>query len=63
VATRRRHRDRGVGSALIAAALERRGRLVAEFDPDVRPFYESVGFDVEPVGDGRLRGRLAPEPP
>jgi sulfur carrier protein ThiS len=58
VATRRRHRDRGVGSALIAAALERRGRLVAEFDPDVRPFYASLGFVIEPIGDGRLRGHL-----
>ncbi|MFB6256473.1 MAG: ubiquitin-like small modifier protein 2 [Haloplanus sp.] len=58
VATRRRHRDRGVGSALVRAALEGRGRLVAEFDPDVRPFYESLGFDIEAVGDGRLRGLL-----
>jgi sulfur carrier protein ThiS len=58
VATRRRYRDRGVGTALVTAALERRGRLVAEFDPDVRPFYESLGFDVEAVEDGRLRGRL-----
>jgi sulfur carrier protein ThiS len=58
VATRRRYRDRGVGTALVTAALERRNRLVAEFDPDVRPFYESLGFDVEAVEDGRLRGRL-----
>jgi sulfur carrier protein ThiS len=64
VATRRRHRDRGVGSALIAAALETRGRLVAAFDPDVRPFYASLGFDIEAVAgeDGRLRGTLR-EPP
>jgi len=58
VATRRRHRDRGVGSALVRAALEGRDHLVAEFDPGVRPFYESLGFDIEAVGDGRLRGRL-----
>jgi sulfur carrier protein ThiS len=64
VATRRRHRDRGVGTALIVAALETRGRLVVAFDPDVRPFYESLGFDIEAVGDGdgRLRGTLR-EPP
>jgi sulfur carrier protein ThiS len=60
VATRRRYRDRGVGSALIAAALADRPRLVADFDPRVRPFYESLGFDIEAVGDGdgRLRGCL-----
>ena len=65
VATRRRHRDRGFGSALIAAALETRGRLVATFDPGVRPFYASLGFDIEAVedGDGRLRGTLDGEPP
>lgn len=65
VATKRRHRNRGVGSALIAAALEARGRLVAAFDPDVCPFYESLGFDIEAAGDGdeRLRGTLAGEPP
>ena len=64
VATRRRHRDRGVGSALIAAALETRGRLVATFDPGVRPFYASLGFDIEAVGDGdgRLRGTLGKPP-
>lgn len=62
VATRRRHRDRGVGTALIAAGLETRGRLVATFDPGVRPFYASLGFDIEAVtdGDGRLRGTLEP---
>jgi sulfur carrier protein ThiS/GNAT superfamily N-acetyltransferase len=60
VATQRRYRDRGVGTALVSAALERRDRLVAEFDPDVRPFYESLGFDVETVEDGRLRGQLEP---
>jgi sulfur carrier protein ThiS len=64
VATRRRHRDRGVGSALITAALETRGRLVAAFDPSVRPFYESLGFDIEAVEgeDGRLRGTLRASP-
>jgi sulfur carrier protein ThiS len=60
VATRRRWRDRGVGTALVSAAADRRERLVAEFDPDVRPFYESLGFEVvETEGaDDRLRGRL-----
>jgi len=61
VATRRRFRDRGVGSALVSAALAERDHLVAEFDPDVRPFYESLGFEIERREDGeRLRGRLVP---
>ncbi|WP_135827690.1 GNAT family N-acetyltransferase [Halorussus halobius] len=58
VAVRRARRGRGVGSALVRAAAERRDRLTAAFDPDVRPFYESLGFDVEPVTseENRFRG-------
>jgi GNAT superfamily N-acetyltransferase len=56
VAVRRRRRGQEVGSALVAGASERRERLVAAFDSDVRPFYESLGFDVQEVGsDGRCR--------
>jgi GNAT superfamily N-acetyltransferase len=62
VAVRRRRRGQGIGSELAAAAAERvapdggdAGRLTAEFDPDVRPFYESLGFAVTRAGD-RLRG-------
>jgi len=59
VATRRRWRGRGVGTALVSAAAAEQERLVAAFDPEVRPFYESLGFEVEPAGeDGRLRGHL-----
>lgn len=56
VAVRRSHRNRGVGTSLVAAAADRAGTLIADFDPHVRPFYESLGFDVE-ERDGRLRGR------
>jgi len=56
VAVGRRRRGRGVGSALVETAGERRERLVAEFDEGVRPFYESLGFAVRSVGEGRLRG-------
>jgi GNAT superfamily N-acetyltransferase len=49
VAVRRRRRGQGVGTTLVRAAGRRTGRLVAEFDADRRPFYESLGFDVEPV--------------
>jgi sulfur carrier protein ThiS len=61
VATRRRWRDRGVGTALVSAAAAGRDRLIAEFDAGVRPFYESLGFDIEPIGGDRHRGRLRRE--
>ena len=58
VAVRRARRGRGTGSALVRAAAERHPRLTAEFDPSVRPFYESIGFEIAPADgeDGRLRG-------
>ncbi|WP_132058144.1 GNAT family N-acetyltransferase [Halorussus amylolyticus] len=58
VAVRRARRGRGLGTRLVQAAAERVARrpLVAEFDPSVRPFYESLGFEVSSVGEGRLRG-------
>lgn len=58
VAVRRRRRGQGIGSALLEAATERRGRLTAEFDAADRPFYESLGFDVTAVAGepGRFRG-------
>ncbi|WP_424007581.1 GNAT family N-acetyltransferase [Haloferax denitrificans] len=51
-------RGRGVGTRLVRAALDRRGRLVADFDEGVRPFYEALGFDIEERdgGDGRGDG-------
>ena len=57
VAVRRRRRGQGIGTALVEAAAERRDRLVAEFRADVRPFWESVGFAIEPADElGRYRG-------
>ncbi|QLG60734.1 GNAT family N-acetyltransferase [Halorarum salinum] len=68
VAVRPRRRGNGIGSELVAAAAERvDGPLAADFRPDVRPFYESLGFEVEEAendGNGgtegvdHLRGRL-----
>ncbi len=57
VAVRRRRRGQGIGTALVEAATDRRARLTAEFDADVRPFYEKLGFAIE-SGDnpGRLYG-------
>jgi GNAT superfamily N-acetyltransferase len=55
VAVRPNRRGRGVGTALVTAAADRWGRLTADFDARVRPFYESLGFAVEECGD-RYRG-------
>ena len=57
VAVRRRRRGQGIGTALVKAALDRRDRLTAEFDANVRPFYEALGFDIEPLDEpDRYRG-------
>ncbi|WP_256393173.1 GNAT family N-acetyltransferase [Natronoarchaeum rubrum] len=55
IAVRRRRRGRGVGTALIERARENHGRLTAEFDADVRAFYESLGFTIEPATDENER--------
>ena len=57
VAVRPGRRGGGIGSALVEAAADRRPFLSAGFDPDVRPFYSALGFDVCRSGD-RCRGRL-----
>jgi GNAT superfamily N-acetyltransferase len=68
VAVRQRRRGQGVGTALVEAAASQRDRLVAEFDPRVRPFWEDLGFVIRPAagpsavggadafGPRRLRG-------
>lgn len=56
VAVRRRRRGQGIGTALVEAAADRRPRLVAAFDPGIRPFWASLDFEIERAGDGRLRG-------
>jgi len=59
IAVRRRRRGRGVGTALIERTREAYGPLTASFDADVRPFYESLGFSIEPTdADDRYRGTL-----
>jgi GNAT superfamily N-acetyltransferase len=59
VAVRRNRRDQGIGTALVATAADDRDRLVAEFDPRVRPFWASLGFEIEPAGEpDRYRGVL-----
>lgn len=52
VAVRRARRARGIGSALVAAAVREAAadpeldRVTAEFDDELRGFYEGVGFEV-----------------
>ncbi|QLC34663.1 GNAT family N-acetyltransferase [Halarchaeum sp. CBA1220] len=58
VAVRQKRRNQGIGTALMEAAAERWRPLTADFDADVRPFYETLGFDVVETDDGRYRGRL-----
>lgn len=56
VAVRPKRRGQGIGSALVGEALDRRGRLVAEFDPRVRPFWESLDCEITPIpSSDRLR--------
>ncbi len=55
-------RGQGIGTALVRAAADHHGRLVAEFDPRVRPFWASLGFEIGPADDpDRLLG--VHEPP
>lgn len=56
IGVRIRHRGRGIGRALIERALEREGRLTVRFDEGVRPFYETLGFSIEPIDEERHRG-------
>lgn len=49
IAVRRNRRGQGIGSRLVAAAADRRDRLVATFRAEVRPFYERLGFEIEPI--------------
>ena len=58
IAVRRVRRDRGIGSALVNEAVARVGRVTADFDARVRPFYDALGFSIEPRGDGQFRGAL-----
>lgn len=61
IAVRSNRRGQGIGTTLVETAIERRDRLTAEFDADVRPFYDSLGFAVEPAaGDDRFHGVWTP---
>ncbi|MCU4752418.1 GNAT family N-acetyltransferase [Halobacteria archaeon AArc-curdl1] len=57
IAVRRRRRGQGLGTALVEATLERYGTLTANFDADIRPFYEALEFDIERIAGDRYRGQ------
>ena len=56
LAVRRRHRDNGIGTALVERALERERHLSAAFDERVKPFYDALEFEIQPIDDRRYRG-------
>ncbi len=55
IAVRPNRRGQGIGRALVETASTSTDRLTAAFDRDVRPFYESLGFEIC-ERDGRLWG-------
>ncbi|WP_435334534.1 GNAT family N-acetyltransferase [Haloarchaeobius sp. TZWWS8] len=62
IAVRPNRRGQGIGSALVeVAAAETDDRLTAAFDETVRPFYESLGFEVREKNE-RLWGELMTRP-
>jgi GNAT superfamily N-acetyltransferase len=58
IAVRRSRRGKGLGTTLVQKATDRFGPLIADFDADLRLFYQSLGFTIESLGEGRFRGRL-----
>ena len=53
LAVHQSRRGRGIGTALVdAAATQADGPLVARFRERVRPFYESLGFEIDAVAGG-----------
>ena len=62
IAVRRKRRGQDIGTRLVESATALvEGDLRAEFDERVRPFYDSLGFAIEPTAEpGRFRGRYEP---
>jgi len=56
IAVRPGRRGQGIGRALVTRAKQDRQRLVAEFDPGVRPFWAAVGFEIQKGESNRLTG-------
>lgn len=57
LAVRGGRRDQGIGRRLLHAASARWGIVSASFDPVLKDFYRSVGFEIRSVGE-RCYGEL-----
>lgn len=53
IAVRRKRRHDGIGTGLVRAASRRWAPLVADFDAEVRPFYEALGATCRQDAEGR----------
>ncbi|MFB6185480.1 MAG: GNAT family N-acetyltransferase [Halobacteriaceae archaeon] len=51
------HRNEGIGRNLVSRACNRWGPLTAEFRAAVKPFYQSLGFDIKKINN-RYRGHI-----
>lgn len=61
IAVTRRRRGRGIGTALVEAALDAFGPLVGDFEPGVAPFYRTVAAEIRVEADGHHWAILDPE--
>lgn len=60
IAVHPQRRGNGVGRSLIGYGADRFETLSAEFAEKVTPFYERLGFTIEPIeGSDRYQGRLS----
>lgn len=62
IAVRRKHRRRGIGTALLRAARRRWAPLIADFEEQVQPFYESMAAECRQAEDGDRQWALLREP-
>jgi GNAT superfamily N-acetyltransferase len=60
ITVRRSLRGQGIGTRLLRETVDRVGPVTAEFEPDLRPFYEAFGFRIDPARDDRLCGMYDP---
>lgn len=62
IAVRRKHRNRGIGTAILRAARRRWAPLIADFDERVQPFYELAAAECRQTKDDDRHWALLREP-